>query len=319
MAGLIDFYRKYKVEIWRFSIFSCGASTAHLNEMAAKGLRLVLICQNWLRIAVYRREEKPVEARFAVDVFEAVPDVNKGYDAAADEEQNYEQMYRDGGWLPIKGAKSDGLRFFVNDDPAAPLLYTDRDSEIVHMVEHAENNTLIIKRIVCGAMQMFIGWCGMAMEWIGFGVFGVIINAVMGILLALGAVKIAAAIANSIYVDHQQKRIENGQPAGNGRIHDKLDGIAEALVVMTAPIIVVLSCVAFGVAIVWMTFTINADEAAYRRVIQLIFGLALAGWVPLTCAVYPKAMIEESSTYNTMVSGVQLAIFGGLLLFNYWD
>ena len=30
-------------------------------------------------------------------------------------------------------------------------------------------------------------------------------------------------------------------------------------------------------------------------------------------------MIEESSTYNTMVSGVQLAIFGGLLLFNYWD
>ena len=29
------------------------------------------------------------------------------------------------------------------------------------MVEHAENNTLIIKRIVCGAMQMFIGWCGM--------------------------------------------------------------------------------------------------------------------------------------------------------------
>jgi len=291
MRGLIDFYRNYKVEFWRFSIFNCAAATDHLNKMAAKGLRLIMVRQAWPRVAVFRRETEPVCGTFAVDVFERT-------ETDEDAERDYCQLYRDGGWLPIKGDRADGVRFFYNDSPSAPLLFTDRESEVIHVAEECSTNSQILKRIGCGFAEMVIGW---------FFVFRIegdlifiwlkMIHIFMIILLIHGVLKMAAAIGGCIYYEMQRNRIEKGKSPWNGGIFRMVDSVAEWLIVMTMPVL--LNAIIFALG-VWSLTRAGGmyAENSIKGVLELANGLLIVVGLPLLYANYPRGWVENSNVYQ---------------------
>ena len=301
--GPREFYKKYKVELWRYSIFNSRAATEHLNQMAEKGMHFVTLVEGVLPMAVYLKDQKKRGVRFAMDVFQENKEEPEG---------NYERLYEDVGWEAMEVECSGGIKVYRSTKEDLQLPYNDEETEILHLAEHGVNNAMIGKRMGAGACGLLCGY--MLAFWIDFAGSLEVFSRGLGFLtLLMGVLQVFSCIFNSTYINAQEKRIRQGRSLHESGLVHKLDYYIESIIRLY-PVGMAIYAVGFITVALWNSLQMDG----------LPLGMAISGtaimllifiWLPLMCIFFPMGRMEDSKKFYNRLNLLISIAWAGILLF----